>query len=84
VQAFLSSQPGVEAVHHLHIWPLGANEIALTAHLVRPEDQDHDAFIDATTHALDHRFSINHATLQIERGMACGHDLHDAAPHHSH
>lgn len=84
VQAFLSSQPGVKAVHHLHIWPLGANEIALTAHLVRPEGLDHDAFIDATTHALDHRFGINHATLQIERGMACGHDLHDAAPHHSH
>ncbi|MET0717080.1 MAG: cation diffusion facilitator family transporter, partial [Pseudoxanthomonas sp.] len=76
VQAFLSSQPGVEAVHHLHIWPLGAEEIALTAHLVRAEDQDHDAFIDATTHALDHRFGINHATLQIERGTACGHDLH--------
>lgn len=84
VQAFLSSRPGVKAVHHLHIWPLGANEIALTAHLVRAQDQDHDAFIDATTHALDHRFGINHATLQIEHGMTCGHDLHDAAPHHSH
>lgn len=84
VQAFLCSRPGVKAVHHLHIWPLGANEIALTAHLVRAQDQDHDAFIDATTHALDHRFGINHATLQIEHGMACGHDLHDAAPHHSH
>lgn len=84
VSAFLAAQPGVTALHHLHIWPLGAGEIALTAHLVRPEDVDHDAFIDATTHALDHRFGINHATLQIERGTACEHDLHDAAPHHSH
>lgn len=84
VQAFLAGQPGVQAVHHLHIWPLGAGEIALTAHLVRPEGEDHDAFIDATLHALDHRFGINHATLQIERGSQCGHDLHDAAPHHSH
>ncbi len=84
VKAFLSTQPGVMAIHHLHIWPLGANEVALTAHLVRPQDHDHDAFIDATTHELDHRFGINHATLQIERGMTCGHDLHDAAPHHSH
>ena len=84
VSAFLSAQAGVTALHHLHIWPLGAGEIALTAHLVRPNDDDHDAFIDATLHALDQRFGINHATLQIERGQACGHDLHDAAPHHSH
>lgn len=83
VRRFLHEQPGVSAVHHLHIWSLGANEIALTAHLVRAREDDHDAFIDATVHALDHRFGINHATLQIERGGACGHDLHDAAPHHS-
>lgn len=88
VSAFLSSQPGVTALHHLHIWSLGAGEIALTAHLVRPETDDYDAFIDDTLHALDHRFGINHATLQIERGGTCGHDRHhgrhDAAPHHSH
>ena len=84
VRTFLQEQPGVSAVHHLHIWSLGANEIALTAHLVRARDDDHDAFIDATVHTLDDRFGINHATLQIERGAGCGHDLHDAAPHHSH
>jgi hypothetical protein len=83
-QVVRPAQAGVIALHHLHIWPLGAGEIALTAHLVRPNDDDHDAFIDATLHALDERFGINHATLQIERGQACGHDLHDAAPHHSH
>jgi cobalt-zinc-cadmium efflux system protein len=84
VEAFLLAQPGVQAVHHLHIWSLGAGEVALTAHLVRPEGGDHDAFIDQTLHALDHRYGINHATLQIERGAQCQHDLHDAAPHHSH
>ena len=36
VQEFLASRPGVMAVHHLHIWSLGAGEIAMTAHLVRP------------------------------------------------
>ncbi len=84
VTAFLVEQPGVDAVHHLHIWPLGAGEVALTAHLVRRRADDHDAFIDATVHELDHRFGINHATLQIEHGGRCEHDLHDAAPHHSH
>ncbi len=82
VHDFLLGQPGVQAVHHLHIWPLGAGEIALTAHLVRPAAHDDDAFLDAATAALDQRFGINHATLQIERGPRCEHDLHDAAPHH--
>lgn len=81
VNAFLAAQPGVSAVHHLHIWSLGAGEIAMTAHLVRPDDSDHDGFIDRLNHALDHRFGINHPTLQIERGQGCEHDLHDRAPH---
>ncbi|MEO6364779.1 MAG: cation diffusion facilitator family transporter [Luteimonas sp.] len=81
VLAVLVEQPGVTAVHHLHIWSLGANEIAMTAHLIRPDDTDHDAFIDRITDELDHRFGINHPTLQIERGDACEHDKHDRAPH---
>ena len=82
VRAFLLARPGVRAVHHLHIWSLGADEVAMTAHLVRPDDADHDAFIDALNHALDREFGINHPTLQIEHGSACEHDHHDRAPHH--
>jgi cobalt-zinc-cadmium efflux system protein len=81
VQAFLAEQDGVRAVHHLHIWSLGAGEVAMTAHLVRPDDNDHDDFIDRVVHGLDHRFGINHPTLQIEHGKACEHDLYDRAPH---
>ena len=81
VRDFLAGQPGVSAVHHLHIWSLGAGEIAMTAHLVRPDAHDHDAFIDRVNLALDQRFGINHATLQIEHGTACEHDRHDRAPH---
>jgi cobalt-zinc-cadmium efflux system protein len=81
VQGFLLEQAGVVSVHHLHIWSLGAGEIAMTAHMVRSDDGDHDAFIDRLAHALDERFGINHPTLQIERGGACEHDRHDRAPH---
>ena len=81
VQAFLAAQPGVQAVHHLHIWSLGADEIAMTAHLVRPGTEDHDRFLDALVQDLDQRFGINHATLQIEHSKACDHDKHDRAPH---
>lgn len=81
VRAWLAGQPGVDAVHHLHIWSLGAGEIALTAHLVRPATDDHDAFLDGVVQGLDAQFGINHPTLQIEHGRACEHDRHDRAPH---
>ncbi|MFZ5661935.1 MAG: cation diffusion facilitator family transporter [Pseudomonadota bacterium] len=84
VEAFLRGQPGVRAVHHLHIWSLGAGEVAMTAHLVRPDPGDHDAFIDRLNHALDARFGINHPTLQIEHGQGCEHDRHVRAPHGGH
>ena len=68
VRAFLAARPGVQAVHHVHIWALGAGEVAMTAHLVRPRGDDHDAFIDALARQLDGEFGINLPTLQIEHG----------------
>ena len=85
VRDWLLAQPGVSAVHHLHIWSLGAGEIAMTAHLVRAQDADHDAFIDRLNEELDERFGINHPTLQIERGHGATHDCSGRAPHgHGH
>jgi cobalt-zinc-cadmium efflux system protein len=82
VEAYLRELPAVTAVHHVHIWSLGAEEIALTAHIVRSTSDGHDRFIDETNAALLERFGINHATLQIELGHSCLHDHHDHAPHH--
>ena len=82
VRAFLETQPGVVAVHHLHIWSLGSGEIAMTAHLVRPDCGDNDAFLGQLDLALDRRFGINHATLQVEQGIACRRERHDSAAHH--
>ncbi len=82
VRAWLREQPGVLDVHHLHIWAIGSGEIALTAHLVRPGESDHDAFLDVTLGLLESRFGINHATLQVEVGTGARHDRRDRAPHH--
>src|SRR3546814_12776030 len=76
VQAFLGAQPGVSAVHHLHIWALGSDEVAMTAHLVREDAGDHDAFIARVAHELDERFGIHHPTPQIERTGDCPKDEH--------
>jgi cobalt-zinc-cadmium efflux system protein len=70
VRACLAGRPGVTEVHDLHVWSLSTTEIALTAHLVRPEGAD-DAFLCETAAALKHDFGISHATLQVE---ACAQD----------
>jgi len=68
VRAFLAAQPGVTAVHDLHVWAMGATKPALTAHLVRPEGGD-DAFLAVVSDGITHRFGISHVTLQIERAQ---------------
>ena len=66
VRGFLASQPGVSAVHDLHIWPMSTTETALTAHLVMPGGRPDDAFLYEIAHDLDQDFRIGHATLQVE------------------
>lgn len=66
VRQFLCAQPGVVEVHDLHIWAMSTTEVALTAHLVRP-DEDNDAFLADVSHRLEHDFAVQHVTLQIER-----------------
>jgi len=68
VRSYLAALPGVTAVHDLHVWAMGATKPALTAHLVRPEGGD-DAFLADVKHGIEHRFSISHVTLQIEREL---------------
>jgi cobalt-zinc-cadmium efflux system protein len=68
VRDYLASQPGVVAVHDLHIWAMGATKPALTAHLVRPDGGD-DAFLAEVADGITRRFGISHVTLQIERAQ---------------
>jgi cobalt-zinc-cadmium efflux system protein len=67
VKAYLSSLPGVREVHDLHIWGLSTTEIALTAHLVKPDPKDDDLVMTEARKALHDRFGIRHVTVQWER-----------------
>jgi cobalt-zinc-cadmium efflux system protein len=67
VRDYLGRLEGVIEVHDLHVWAMSTNETALTVHLVRPGGYD-DAFLHGVCAGLSHRFSIHHATLQIEAG----------------
>ena len=66
VRAFLAGQPGVAALHDLHIWPMSTTEIALTAHLVMPGGHPGDAFLMRVAEELRRRHGIGHVTLQVE------------------
>ncbi|TCM19488.1 cobalt-zinc-cadmium efflux system protein [Novosphingobium sp. PhB165] len=71
VRGFLEARPGVERVHDLHVWPMSTTETALTAHLVMPEGQPGDAFLQQLAHDLEHDFRIGHPTIQIETEAEC-------------
>ena len=66
VKSCLESLPGVAKAHHVHVWGMSTNEVALTAHLVIPDGHPGDAFFKEAEHALHERFGIDHPTLQIE------------------
>lgn len=75
VHDYLASLSGVQEVHDLHVWAMSTTEIALTAHLVKPESDNDDQLLRETGHALQHQFGISHCTIQIERSVAeanCG------------
>ena len=80
VRVFLAEQAGVTAVHDLHIWGMSTTECALTAHLVIPGGVTGDAFLRDVGQALEQRFRIHHATIQIETGS----DECSLQSHHAH
>ena len=67
VRRVLAEQPGVSAVHDLHIWPMSTTETALTAHLVMPGGCPGDGFLHDLAHELEHDFGSGHATVQVEQ-----------------
>ena len=67
VAAYLQALPGITAVHDLHVWAMSTTEIALTAHLVKPDAEVDDALLLRIHRELHERFRIEHTTIQLER-----------------
>jgi cobalt-zinc-cadmium efflux system protein len=66
VRSYLGAQPGVIEVHDLHVWAMSTSDIALTAHLVMPDGHQGDEFLNQVADELHDKFSVEHATIQIE------------------
>lgn len=79
VRGFLLGWNGICGVHDLHVWAMSTTEAALSAHLLYREGHPGDAAVHALAHAIEERFGIGHATLQVETGTGlCA--LADAHP----
>jgi cobalt-zinc-cadmium efflux system protein len=69
VEAAIASEPGVETVHHLHVWEVSSDMAALSAHVVLTDTESLHAAQDrgdAIKRMLGSRFGIEHATLELE------------------
>ena len=62
----LEALAGVVSVHDLHVWTLTSEMETASAHLVVDPTTDTHAVLDQARVLLEDRYSIAHATLQIE------------------
>lgn len=68
IDDYFTNLAGVREVHDLHIWGMSTTDVALTAHLIKPQVADDDVFLKQISKDLHDRFGIEHPTIQIERG----------------
>lgn len=66
VEHALRRLDGVRDVHDLHLWTLTSGMHVATAHLVTEEAADSHGVLDAASELLRDRYSLEHATLQVE------------------
>lgn len=62
----LTCVPEVEGVHHLRVWSLSSEVVALSAHVVIKDKETWPQTLDVMRHILHEHFDIQHVTLQPE------------------
>ncbi len=82
VAAFIDANPNIISHHDLHIWSLGTETVALTAHVRTIEQVHPDTVISSLQTGLREKFGIGHITVQIENATVCMNP--DCLQHHSH
>lgn len=66
IRAALNADAAVREVHDLHVWTIGSGEVSLSTHVVPVPGSDPGGLLRRMQQILASRFSIEHATLQIE------------------
>ena len=62
----LAAVRGAATVHDLHVWSIGSDRAALSAHIEIDDLDDWPRILDESRALLHHRFAIDHVTLQPE------------------
>jgi cobalt-zinc-cadmium efflux system protein len=64
----IEALPEIKSVHHLHVWSLSSQFRALSAHIVVTDDliSNRINIIHEIEELLEHKYKINHPTLQLE------------------
>ncbi len=74
IMSVMSGTPGVESVHHLHIWAISTTETALTAHVVISDLGSMENVKGNLKRELSAK-GIRHTTLEMETAASACHDL---------
>ncbi|HKO16814.1 MAG TPA: cation diffusion facilitator family transporter [Gemmatimonadaceae bacterium] len=75
VRARLASIDGVESVHDLHVWTVASGVVAMSAHLIVRQPEQHQEVLErAHDHVLE--MGIQHVTVQLERREMYERELH--------
>lgn len=79
--AALEAAPGVQSVHHLHLWRMQEHELSLEAHVVVSGEVAPESLRADLKALLQDRFGIHHSVLEMEtaetaceNAAAIGHD----------
>ena len=56
--------PGITGVHDLHVWHMGADDVALSAHVALVDGGQWPAILARAQRLLAERYQIEHVTLQ--------------------
>ena len=77
------SIPEVRDVHHVHVWLVGEKPV-MTLHVQVVPPHDHDALLNRILHFLEHKYEIEHATVQMEYQPCSGPECHLNTMHAGH
>jgi len=75
VRSTLAGIPGVDSVHDLHVWTVTSGMVALSAHAIVADAQQHQAVLEKACGLLD-KLGIHHVTIQVEQRDICAHLPH--------
>ncbi len=76
----IANVKGVEDVHHVHVWSITQSRRMVTLHALICEDEDSDRIVRDIKARLKERFGLDHATIEIERGVCADTGHEEAKP----